>query len=547
MLILLILAKINMLKNCLKQYFFMLTDLMKRFISQYNFSEQEAIEIKKEEIPKIKTNKVTEKLAVFYEKIRNAIDYKEEHLIRQFAIKRIIKRYPLNNLDRTAELAKQLLYELVQARYFDDNEVPESRIDEIKLVLDKYILISQEIKGPYSSDFKHWLLAIMSCEIEEIIISPRKINALMELMYRTVEPKINLVDFDLNDETRAQQIFIAINKSLMKADKDLVDYRLIKSLYPQWKNNEKFDVEFFNTNIKRIRKQVQDATKHPLNKILVKKVKKHSVLFNTLHSVIDNNLDNLEELFTKKDKLSSEIKKVADANHKATKQRVNRAVVKTIIYLFITKVTLALIIEIPFDKIVEGGINYLAIGINILMPPLLMFLLMVTFSLPAKKNSKKIVEELEKVINDPDDILLMNIKTKKAKKSILMKVFQFLYLTIFFISFSGIIYFLYRLHFNIVSGVLFMLFLSLVSYFGMQIRRSALSIVILKQRKGFFVSLFELFAYPILKAGKWFTHKFDEYNLFVLFFDLIIESPLKSFMFIMDAWFEFMRQKEEEL
>ena len=121
----------------------MLTDLMKRFISQYNFSEQEAIEIKKEDIPKIKTNKVTEKLAVFYEKIRNAIDYKEEHLIRQFAIKRIIKRYPLNKLERTAELAKQLLYELVQARYFNDNEVPEYRIDEVKLVLDKYILLKK--------------------------------------------------------------------------------------------------------------------------------------------------------------------------------------------------------------------------------------------------------------------------------------------------------------------------------------------------------------------------------------------------------------------
>lgn len=525
----------------------MANELMKRFLLQYHAAENEAKELKDENVPKIKINKITEKLAIFYEKIRNAIDYKEEHLLRQFAIKRILKRYPLNNLEKTEDLARQLLYELVQARYFNDNEVPEAYIQDIKLIFDKFIVLKHSVKGPHKNKMEAWLVGILACEIEELIISPRKINALMELMYRTLEPKINLLDIEIDEQGRAQQLYIAINRTLMKTDKDLLHYRLIKSIYPDWKNNANFDDSYFIPRLTEINQQINKALDDPLNGILSKKITKYAVLFNTLHSLTEENFGEIEKVLSDPEKLDVATKKIMERHYNNLNRKVSKAVFRTIIYLFITKATLALLIEIPYDTIFLGHINYLTIGINLFMPPLLMFLLGMTIFIPKAKNTAAVLEEIKKVIYNPNDIALLNVKTAKPKKSLLMKIFQFLYVGIFLVTFSGIIYFLWRMNFSPVGGTLFLLFLSLVSYFGMQMRRSATSMIIVKQRKGFIASLFDLFAYPILKVGKWFTHKFDQYNLFVLFFDVILEAPIKTLMFIADAWFDFMRQKEEDL
>jgi hypothetical protein len=526
----------------------MANDVLRKFVNQYQLSEKEKSALQDENIAKIKVNKVVEKLAVFYEKIRNAIDYKEEHLIRQFAIKRILKRHHLDQVEDIDELAKGLMYELVQARYFNDNTVPESYIDEVAKILKKYIaLLRYSLTLPKSSTIRKWLLGMAACEIEELIVSPKKINALMELMYRVVEPKINLIDFEVEEELMAQQLYIAINTTLMKADRDLINYRLLKSSYLAWRDNDNFDETYFSANLLAIYNQLYESLNHPLNGLLSKKIQKHAVLFNVLHNVVNNNLKDLDGTLNNSARLESEIKKECENQYKETKGKVRRASIKAMIYLFITKGLLAVVLEMPYSYLMGSTVNNLALVINLLMPTTLMFILFITFSLPEKKNTDKILSELKKALINSDDLSLINIKEKDNKKPLLMKIFQLFYFVIFIFTFSAIIYFLWQLQFNLLSGIFFMLFLSLVSYLGMQIRRSALTIVVLSESKGFVSSMLDLFAYPVMSAGKWFIHKFDQYNVFIFFFDVILEAPLKSFIMITDAWFNFMKQKEEDL
>lgn len=47
--------------------------------------------------PRINLNYLASKMALFYEKLRYSVDYKEEHLLRRSAIERIIKRIILLN------------------------------------------------------------------------------------------------------------------------------------------------------------------------------------------------------------------------------------------------------------------------------------------------------------------------------------------------------------------------------------------------------------------------------------------------------------------
>lgn len=526
----------------------MANEIFRKFVTQYQISEKEKAALQDENITKIKVNKVVEKLAVFYEKIRNAIDYKEEHLIRQFAIKRILKRHHLEQVENIEELAKELLYELVQARYFNDNTVPESYIEEVAKILKKYVdLLKYSLTLAKSATIRKWLLGMAACEIEELIVSPKKINALMELMYRVVEPKVNLIDFEVEEEVMAQQLYIAINLTLMKADRDLINYRLLKSTYRAWRDNDNFDLTYFSANLLTIYNELHENLNHPLNALLSKRIQKHAVLFNVLHNVVNNNLKDLEGVLNNSAKLESEIKKECENQYKETKRKVRRASIKAMIYLFITKGLLAVLLEMPYSYLVGSVVNNLALAINVLMPPVMMFILFISFSLPENKNTEKILSELKKILNNPDDLSLINIKEKDNQKPFLVMMFEFFYFLIFILIFGAIIYFLWWLQFNLLSGIFFLLFLSLVSYLGMQIRRSAMTIVVLTQSKGFIGSMLDLCAYPVMSAGKWFIHKFDQYNVFIFFFDVILEAPLKSFIMITDAWFNFMKQKEEDL
>ena len=103
------------------------------------------------EIPKIKVSSFLSKMAFYYEKIRNSIDYKEEHLLRENAIERILKREILiqgsiKKID-SLKISKNLLTELIRAAYLPNNTIPETKIDEIGQVIEKYIKTNLKIKN----------------------------------------------------------------------------------------------------------------------------------------------------------------------------------------------------------------------------------------------------------------------------------------------------------------------------------------------------------------------------------------------------------------
>ncbi len=84
--------------------------------------------------PKIQVNRVVSKLAFLYEKIRNVIEYKEEHLLRKNAIKRILKRR-LTWKSNAKSIAAPLIYELIRGRYLENNAVLENKIKEYGLTI----------------------------------------------------------------------------------------------------------------------------------------------------------------------------------------------------------------------------------------------------------------------------------------------------------------------------------------------------------------------------------------------------------------------------
>src|SRR5579883_1053234 len=73
---------------------------------------------------KITVNRLVSEIASWYEKLRNSMELSDDSVILRNAIERILKRRLL--LGGTGDkIAEPLLRELIWARYFPDNSLPE--------------------------------------------------------------------------------------------------------------------------------------------------------------------------------------------------------------------------------------------------------------------------------------------------------------------------------------------------------------------------------------------------------------------------------------
>ena len=104
-----------------------------------------------------------------------------------------------------------------------------------------------------------------------------------------------------------------------------------------------------------------------------------------------------------------------------------------------------------------------------------------------------------------------------------------------------------KLQFTWVSMVIFLLFLSLVSFFGIKLRMGVRELVIIDKKENIFASLLNLISLPFLRAGYWLSVKFQKINLLVFFFDFIIEAPFKIFIEVIEDWIAYLKEKKEEI
>src|SRR3990167_6222460 len=152
-----------------------LSESTKKLVQQYKLSEQ--LNITRANSPTIHVDEVASRVAAFYEHIRTIVDWKEEHLMRRSAIIRKLKRrflnLELNNFSEKEEIAESLILELIRGGHFPNDNIEESKITNVKNVIDKYIFVLKNSlenkKGKAGLQFYNWLLEIAACEIEETL------------------------------------------------------------------------------------------------------------------------------------------------------------------------------------------------------------------------------------------------------------------------------------------------------------------------------------------------------------------------------------------
>lgn len=501
---------------------------------------------------KIEVEEIASHFSALYEKLRNTVDFKEVHLLRRFAIERNIKRRFIMEVLKP-NIARALVEDLVRSRYFSNKSIPEYKIGRVEKIIEKYndlfLLMNDMYHGEDIKDYFNWLISVEACEID-MLLKPEDVDdTVIEAMYQITKPRIKLQgDDDLSIREKNVQLYIAIHKSIVKSDDTIISYHLLNLYYDKWLTADRETIRMMATHLPEIYRTIQYHLKHPYQRRIFNSIKEAVVTFKILHELILQHGSEIKELFANPDLLESEAKLLINKKYKSIRNRISKASVRAIVYIFVTKALLALLLEFPYEKYVIGDINYQNLGINVLFPPLLMFLVTLTIKPLSKSNTDMILESLHNLIYDqPEQSILCKLNTKYKKKLGYQVFYYFMYTLLYIIVFGGIIYFLHYLKFNILSGGIFIFFLTAVSFFAIRIRSTSKEFMVIKKKEGFLVFIINFFSLPVISAGRWMSARFKSINVFAFVMDYIIEAPFKLFVAAFEDWLGFMKEKKEEV
>lgn len=488
---------------------------------------------------------IASELAAWYEKLRTAIENRDEEVILRAAIERIIRRRMLLG-GSGKSVAMPLVRELVWARYFPDESIGEEKIQEVKQTIDRYLelkdLIFQKNKIP-ESQVHEWIYQLMSSDIEDRLNPTVKKEAMISYIFHNLSKMVTIKDD--TQEIRDVQVFIAIRKSYAKEDLAFLRYNLFNQYFGRLSQENVQEIgERFNEGKKIIEEQLAYRGKFKVFEY----IKRQIPPFLILEDIMRTSHGNFRELLSNKETLENKIEESCQTKYATISAKVRRAIIRSIIFIFLSKVFLALTIEGTYERIVYGQIMWHIIALNIFIPVSLMVILSFFIRAPGKDNTERIKNRINSLLFDESPqlgrTLIFNHKPKS--QSALDTIFSIVWIGTFLLSFGLIIYILSRLQFSFVSQLFFMFFFALVTFLSYRINQTA-KLYTVKDKLSILSPLVDFFFMPIARVGRYLAEGISQINIFVFLLDLVIETPFKGLVAFFEQWFFFLRSKREDL
>jgi hypothetical protein len=548
---------------------------------QIIYSEQAKKEESDDNAPKIKVSALISKVAFFYEKVRNAVDYDEEHLLRKNAIARILRRQiVIEGVVKETDAEKisdHLLTELIRASYLPNNKIPEAKIKETASLLEKYIILKNKLSSKINTDINlhtdinkakdlineknnlvSWLISLAACEIEENL-APNKIKqVIVNNLFDVLSKSVKLPEDLPYEDDLSIQIYLSIDRNFLKFDEEMLSFVLFKYYNGEWANInstgsiseiENNQIEEIASNLVELKKIIAGQLVHPLTKQLNKIVRVYALYSSILSETIENNpvkiyseLQNGEKAYT------NALIKVCNQKYLKAKSRLWRAAIRSIIYIFLTKSIFVILIEVPAIQWFGEKMNYVSLLINIAFPAVLLFLIVFSSKVPKDDNTNKIISGIKEITllngGKKQPITLRRPQKRKTFNSIIYSI-------IYGISFCVSIYFIVKvltfINFTWVSIVIFLFFLAFVSFFSIIVTRGVKDLLIVERKENIGTFLIDLFYLPIILVGRWLSANVSKINVFIFIFDFIIEAPFKVLVEVGEDWTKYVRERRDNM
>ena len=520
------------------------SDQIKNFLASYQ--AEKAYLQRQESTSVLQVSRAASTFALVYERLRQAIDYQDESVLRRKAIARILFRKLTRSKDSAKIVAESLIKELAWARYIDIS-IPTEKVEEISRIVEKYVFLLQHNAYRQSKklpDIRDWIVGVGATEIERALVLPFVTDALALLMYKTLDFSEPIIGVD--EATKSLQVYLTIQRALLHADLPSLRYQMLVSYHPEWVTNDTKTVETVNQHFVELVETIEYHLHHPLTDRLFPLVRRQIGSYLILKEICDaRKRENLYDILAVKESREESVRVMCAEKYGLTRAKITRAVVRSIIYLFITKSLLALALEVPVERALTGKIHYIPLAVNIFFPPVLMAIVALGIRVPGEKNTLKILDRINALVEDKDGINTIKLRMPPTRKR--GYVFYVAYLVMFSVSFGLASYLLMRIDATLFSAILFYFFTCLVSFFAYRIQNTAREYVVVDERGTLVSGLFDFLFFPFMRIGRWLSEGISKINIFIFIFDFILEAPVKVIVGILEDWFSFIREKKDEI
>lgn len=508
---------------------------------------------KPDEFSKITVSRAVSFFAIAYERIRNSIEYREDHLVRRAAIERIVKRRLSMNPAGEGE-GENIVRELLWARYFPSDSLSETDASVVQKIFDTYIkLRSVLITGRPRETARYlegFLNDLLTCEIEEALSSDTSARDSMfsYFIFQSLKNKFKIDG--LNPDVQNAYLLTAIEKSFRRSDIPYQRYHLFNVFYQPLASYTVDELQDLAPKLPQIFVKIDDTLKSKLVDKVIKFVRKQLPPFLILFSLIKLKMnDGLDGILTDKAKLWSEVDLLCRQKYAGVQKRLRGLAVRSLIYIFITKMLLAIALEGPLSQYFYGEVEWVSIIINSVFPPIMLLIIILTNKLPDEENTRRIYGRIVDIIDADtsfENKIVMIAQKPKARRPELQLGFSILYALTFAVTLYLIRIILMLLNFNLISQAIFLFFVSTVAFFSHRIK-SVTSEYKLVEKDSFFTPFFDFFFMPMLALGKFFSSEIAKLNFFTFIFDVLIEAPYKLIIEVIEEWISFTRRKKEEI
>ncbi len=491
---------------------------------------------------RISVSPVVAKFGSWYEKLRNVMEYRDEEMMLRAAIERILRRrLMLGGSARTT--AEPLTRELLWARYLPNDEVPETIIPVIEEAIDLHLRLRMLVLQHHKiseHELNELIYQLMSADIAHIL-QPNHINEVISnFMYHVLRDDVVIIDD--TEQTRDAQVYMAIRKAFAKDDVAFLKYHILQ-LYFGKLTRETIDkiAEDFMQGYQELQKELH----YPRKETIYSFIKKRSAAFLILEDILRSHKQDALQLVSDKSLLERAIYNSCEEKYHAISSKVQRAIIRSVFFILLTKVIFAFAVEGTYERIVYGHILWGSLLINTSVPPILMLLVSFSFRAPGVENTARIHKAIQLLLYN-ENPQLGEVLTLKKRRSKPRALFSILWWLAFFISFGFIVSLLKVLGFNFVSVGIFLFFLAIVSFLAYRISLTA-HLYRMGERQGLFTPIVDFFFMPIVRVGRELTSNISRINILLFIFDFFIETPFKLLFAFFEQWFVFLHAKREEL
>ncbi|MBP9667650.1 hypothetical protein KBD87_02495 [Candidatus Saccharibacteria bacterium] len=474
-----------------------------------------------------------------YEQLRNAAEYTEEHVLLQRAVRRFFKRlFMLRDKKRLDTSGEELLIELTQAGYVANDSVSEITMQSISDLATAYYDVYERLekaKGLTTSQIEQWSYELLAVEIDWLLHDASYLQTLTQFAHtyflETLDIQKLLGSKAGNVETA---LYVAIHRTLLKSDEAVIRLGLLR----RYQQSPKQLTQYIQTN-----KQIDELFTSAVTEKLYHLVDRRSAHLRVLQHMVDAD-PSLPQLLENRDQFLVVFEKQISDDYRTVNKKVNHGIIRSVIFLVITKFIIGIGIEVPYDYVISGQVLWTPLLINLLFPPLYMVLLRTTLMMPGAANTARLVKQIDDALYEKEPKLELSRRLSQQFSASYNVAYGF----IFMLVFGSVAWLLWRFFsFDLVHLSVFFVFLSGASFLGFRLSRMIRELESIDSTQTGVTVVRDFLYMPFVVVGRYISDKYAKINLVALVLDMLIELPLKTILRLVRQWSAFISAKKDQL